>query len=52
MARVDYVFKTITYEAQAVDLAAAVHLPANTKSPKGIGEIIARDDGAAAQQPH
>ncbi|SPO03696.1 uncharacterized protein DNG_06379 [Cephalotrichum gorgonifer] len=36
MARVDYVFKTVAYRAQVVNLTATVHLPANISSVKGI----------------
>jgi hypothetical protein len=40
MARIDYVFKTVSYGTQAVNLAATVHLPAQTSSVKGIGEML------------
>lgn len=40
MARVDYVFKTVAYDTQAVNLTATVYLPANTSSAKGIGEAF------------
>lgn len=40
MACVDHVFKTVMYGTQAVNLTAAMHLPANTSSVKGIGDIL------------
>jgi hypothetical protein len=39
MASVDYVFKTVNYGTQTVDLTATVHLPKDTTSVKAIGKI-------------
>lgn len=38
MASVDYIFKTVKYDTQTVNLTATVHLPKDTTSVKAIGE--------------
>jgi hypothetical protein len=40
MTSVDYVFKTVIYGTQSVDLTATVHLPKDTTSVKAIGKIL------------
>jgi hypothetical protein len=39
MAPVQFVFKSIPYGSQTVELEASVHLPQNTAIVKGIGEF-------------
>lgn len=40
MASVDYVFKTVKYGTQTVNLTATVHLPKDKSSVKAIGKIL------------
>lgn len=42
MASVDYIFKTVKYDTQTVNLTATVHLPKDTASVKAIGETLTR----------
>lgn len=39
MAHVDYVFKTVKYGTQTLNLTATVYLPKHTSPVKGIGEM-------------
>jgi acetyl esterase/lipase len=42
MASVDYIFKTVKYDTQTVNLTATVHLPKDTTSVNAIGEAPTR----------
>jgi hypothetical protein len=42
MAPIEFVFKSIPYESQTVELKASVHLPQDAAIVKGIGEFKPR----------
>lgn len=43
MASVEYIFKTINYGTETVNLTATVHLPKDITSVKAIGEDLERE---------
>jgi hypothetical protein len=43
MASVEYIFKTINYGTETVNLTATVHLPKEITSVKAIGKALERE---------